>query len=208
MGRTGSGVEARDSSIRIDLSVGGQRVRGTLTVAGKPLKPTPANLKYAARVAAEIREKMRHGTYRHADYFPATTQASSSRDTIGQALDTWLATLAGRPESTLRGYRFAVDWWKSKIGGKPLPTLLRSDILTARNVRDVPPAQDMHRLDRIVGARHAHRAPGLRPQTGERALHSRRQRRGFRGHQGSIAPARPARAGPWPSSPVRPSRRP
>lgn len=131
MGRTGSGVEARDSSIRIDLSVGGQRVRGTLTVAGKPLKPTPANLKYAARVAAEIREKMRHGTYRHADYFPATTQASSSRDTIGQALDTWLATLAGRPESTLRGYRFAVDWWKSKIGGKPLPTLLRSDILTA-----------------------------------------------------------------------------
>lgn len=129
MGRTGSGIEARESSIRIKVEVGGQRVRGTLTVGGKPLPPTPANLRYAARIVAEIRDRLRHGTYRHADYFEA--DGTSRGDTVAQVLERWLATLVDRPASTLRGYRFATDWWRSKLGDKPIARLVRSDILTA-----------------------------------------------------------------------------
>lgn len=131
MGRAGSGIEARAHSIRIRLSVGGQKVAGTLTVGGKPLRPTPANMKYAARIAAEIREKLRHGTYRHADYFPAAAASASSRDSVAEVVNRWISTLATNKRSTLRGYRSAVSWWIAQFGDKPVVRLVKSDILTA-----------------------------------------------------------------------------
>lgn len=131
MGRTGSGVERRANSIRIRLSVNGQRIEGTLKVDGRALRPTPANLKYAARIAAEIRQRVQHGTYHHADYFPASRASAQTSDTVAAVLDRWYRTLAGNPASTLRGYRSAVAFWKREIGRKPVAALVRSDILEA-----------------------------------------------------------------------------
>ena len=39
-------------------------------MAGKPLLPSAANVKHAHRVAAEIRDKIRLGTFVLYDYFP------------------------------------------------------------------------------------------------------------------------------------------
>ena len=55
------GVEARENSIRIRIVHRGETIKGTLKTNGVPLLPTPANLKYAARVAEEIRQKLKLG---------------------------------------------------------------------------------------------------------------------------------------------------
>lgn len=112
MGRTGSGVEARKHSIRLSFTDGGgQPQRRTLTLNGAPLAPTPANLKYAHRLAAEIRDRVRHGTFSMAEYFPA---AGSSANTLTVAvhLRAWLSTLR-LADSTLAGYRSVVDFWSA-----------------------------------------------------------------------------------------------
>lgn len=72
MARTGTGVEVRPKSIRFTFVPG----KPTLLVNGQPAAPTPANVKWACRLAAEIRERTRillvgkamfHQTYRHAE---------------------------------------------------------------------------------------------------------------------------------------------
>lgn len=76
MGRTGSGVEVRASSIRVTWTdPDGAPRRETLTVNGRPMAPTPANVKYAHRVAAEIKDHARHGTLVLSDYFPDSKHA-------------------------------------------------------------------------------------------------------------------------------------
>lgn len=129
MGRIGEGVEVRANSIRISVAAGGHTARGTLTLVGKPIKPTPANLKYAARVAAEIREKLRHGTYRASDYFPVTDATHGG--TVGAALDRWLKTQAVT-DSTRRGYETSIRaFWKPEIGDRMMAGLRKSDVLLA-----------------------------------------------------------------------------
>lgn len=132
MGRTGSGVERRDTSIRIAFVYQGQTRRETLRTDGKPMPPTPANLKYAHRLAAEIKEKIRHGTFVYADYFPASPNATTGHGTLtGEQLDTWLGLQVGKEASTLKGYRVAVNWWKARIGAVPLKALKHSAVLAA-----------------------------------------------------------------------------
>ncbi|HEY0915665.1 MAG TPA: site-specific integrase [Solimonas sp.] len=132
MGRTGSGVEARDNSIRIHFTHEGQQRKETLKTDGKPLAPTPANLKYAHRLAAEIKDKIRYGTFVYADYFPASRNATTGQGaTVGDRLDVWFETLVGKEGSTAKGYRTARDWWKAQIGHVPVRSLVRSQILAA-----------------------------------------------------------------------------
>lgn len=132
MGRIGTGVEARDNSIRIHFTLDGQQRKETLRTGGKPMPPTPANIKYASRLAAEIRDKIRHGTFNYADYFPASAHATTGQGTtVGDCLDIWIKSQAHRESSTLKGYNVAVRWWKSKIGDKAARALKHSEILTA-----------------------------------------------------------------------------
>lgn len=132
MGRTGSGVEARDNSIRIHFTYEGEQRKETLKTDGKPMPPTPANLKYAHRLAAEIREKIKYGTFVYADYFPASKTATTGQGaTVGDRLDTWFDTLVGKEGSTIKGYRTAKDWWKARIGHLPVRGLVKSQVLAA-----------------------------------------------------------------------------
>jgi integrase len=132
MGRTGSGVELRDSSIRLHFTFEGKPRKETLKTDGKPMPPTPANVRYAHRLAAEIREKVRHGTFSYAEYFPASKTATTGHGaTLSDVLDLWRSALVGKESSTLKGYDAAIRWWKARIGDKPARALVKSDVLLA-----------------------------------------------------------------------------
>lgn len=110
MGRSGDGVEIRERSIRLSFMIEGKPNRHTLMIDGKPMAPTPANVKYARRLAIEIRERIRTGTYSEVEYFPAS--GTKTTLTVGAWLDTWLATQ--RIElSTKDGYGSAIRFWKA-----------------------------------------------------------------------------------------------
>ena len=128
MGGKGHGVEVRTSSIRLFFVLEGKRHRETLMLNGAPMAPTPANVKYAHRLAVEIRERIKHGTFSMAEYFPTNGQGAGL--TVESQLDTWLnAQTVAR--STKAGYQSAVNFWKREIGAKALRGLLKSDVLTA-----------------------------------------------------------------------------
>lgn len=120
MGAAGNGVEIREKSIRLFFVHAGNRCRETLIVAGKPAAPTAANVKYAHRLAAEIREKIRHGTFRLEDYFPdsprAQRPAAKRAETFGAMCAMWLQTKGRLSKNTLDQYRNALEVWKSILG--------------------------------------------------------------------------------------------
>lgn len=101
---------------------------------GVPMMPTAGNIKHASRVAAEIRERIRLGTFSMVEYFPASG-AGPSMMTVAKHLETWLA--AKRLEgSTKAGYVSIAKFWTDEIGDKPLRALKHSDVLTA--IADYP----------------------------------------------------------------------
>lgn len=129
MGRVGAGLEVRAKSIRFTFVPG----KPTLMINGVPAKPTPANVKWAHRLAAEIRERMRFGTFSMAEYFPLAGTAGAPI-TVASQLDSWLA--GQRIEASTRaGYESAARFWKATIGDKPLRALKHSDVLTALATR-------------------------------------------------------------------------
>ena len=132
MGRTGTGVEVRPGSLRITFTLDGRSCKETVKTNGEPIPPTPANIRYATRLAAEIRQKIRHGTFSYADYFPASLTATTGHGTtVGQQLALWLGLQTAKEASTLKGYRIGASFWTAHLGDKPLRTLKHSDILGA-----------------------------------------------------------------------------
>ena len=127
-----TGVEAREKSIRLFFVHDGQEYRETIRVDGKPIAPTPANLKFAARLAREIRVKIEAGNFSLSEYFPASPRATVGRGlTVGSQLDGWLATMVIE-DSTRRGYESCISLWKEALGAdKPLRQLVHSDIKRA-----------------------------------------------------------------------------
>jgi integrase len=132
--KAGSGVEKRPKSIRIVFNYQGGQVKETLFVSGVPMAPTPANIAYATRMAAEIRNKieMGNGLFKYADYFPNSPRATKTDKLLtAKLLDNWYALLELKP-STLLCYRRAKDaFWKPAIGHIPVPDVKHSDILKA-----------------------------------------------------------------------------
>jgi integrase len=117
MGRTGSGVEARDSSIRIKFVYKGETIRERLMLDCKPIPPTPANLKYAERVAAEIRRRMAKGTFDLAEFFPDSQRLKPTEvQTFGQLADLWLQSKGRLSAATHNQYATAVRFWKRMLG--------------------------------------------------------------------------------------------
>ena len=132
MGGKGNGVEIREASIRLFFIFEGTRHRETLMLGGKPMAPTPANAKYAHRLAVEIRSRIKHGTFSMAEYFPVSGQGATL--TVAARLEVWLdAQLVER--STKAGYKSALKFWKAAIGDKALRGLVKSDVQTALAAR-------------------------------------------------------------------------
>lgn len=129
MGRNGSAIEVRATSIRFGFLPG----KPTLRVNGEPMRPTPANIAYAKRLAAEIRQKLALGTFSMLEYFPAEG-VSGAPLTVATWLETWLA--AQRVEhSTRAGYASAARFWQLAFGAKTLRALTHTDILSALSAR-------------------------------------------------------------------------
>jgi integrase len=174
MGRTGLGIEVRERSIRLSFTFEGAAQRRTLTLNGKPLAPTPANIKHAQRVAAEIRDKIRHGTFSLAEYFP--DDADTGPLTVAVQLDRWRNSQR-LEKSTLAGYDSAIRFWTPLVGEKPVRGLVHSDILTALATRPdlsgktvnnyvsvLRESLDLAVLDRIIPANPAGAVPRAKHQ--------------------------------------------
>lgn len=127
MGRAGTGVNIRPNSIRVTFTLEGKQQHQTLMLNGQPMAPTNANIKYAERLAAEIREKIRLGTFSMSEFFPANGD-SQAQTTVGQQLDNWL-NAQRIEESTKAGYASGVRFWKQSIEHKALRAIKLSDLL-------------------------------------------------------------------------------
>lgn len=143
MGRSGSGVEVRDSSIRIKFVLDGKTIRERVTLNGKSLEPTPANIKYATRLAADVRRRIAQGIFTFAEFFPDSPRAKAQDkepETFGKLADLWLEAQGRLADATRDQYATAVRFWKkllkentlvkdishkylaAKIGGYPWPS--------------------------------------------------------------------------------------
>lgn len=130
------GVEARESSIRLSFAFEGKTERKTLMVEGKPMAPTPANMKYAARLIVEIKQRIKAGAFSMAEYFPVNGTVGRG-GAVSDQLDHWLG-LQDIEASTKAGYQSAIKFWKnaplgdgSKFGARLLTAVRHSDILMA-----------------------------------------------------------------------------
>lgn len=111
------GVEVRGTSIRIIFTLDGKQYKERLTVNGKAMLPTAPNLKYAARIANEVRRKIELGVFSWTEYFPDSNQAQVSKPTtFGKLADMWLDTKRNLVPGTLTGYANSIEMWKRMFG--------------------------------------------------------------------------------------------
>lgn len=107
----------------------GRFVQKRLVVNGKPLAPTPANIRYAERLLAEIKDKIRFGTFNMAEYFGGHVENDSAPSiTVVAFMRYWLEAQRVE-ESTRAGYTTAINFWKKAFDNMPLASLKHSDIL-------------------------------------------------------------------------------
>lgn len=126
------GVEIRETSIRIVFSYNGRQVKETLYLDNKPMAPTPANVKYARRVAAEVRDKIRSAAFNYAEYFPHSPRAQiTEAGTLGDFLDKWYAQLDLKPSTLVTYRRMKDNFWKPQLGHLPMNKVKHSDVTTA-----------------------------------------------------------------------------
>jgi integrase len=116
-------------------------VRRTFKRDGRPQPPTPENLADAQRLAVEIRERIKSGTFCQSEYFPATGKDGNAL-TVGEQLDAWMAVQRIEP-STAASYRSAIRFWKdalcddsgAKLGDRALHRLKPGQVLKALTFR-------------------------------------------------------------------------
>ncbi len=148
MGRKGNGVEVHGNAIRLSFTFKRKRERKLLKLDDQPMLPTAANMKYAQRIAQEIRDRIRHGTFSMAEYFPEneatknkpTKSRVSDPLTVKSWLDKWLNTKSIE-DSTKKGYESIIKFWntaaiadtekKTVVGTLALRALKSSHLLTA-----------------------------------------------------------------------------
>jgi integrase len=183
MGRKGSGVEIHGSAIRLSFTLDGKRKRELLMLNDKPMLPTATNMKYAHRIAQEIRERIRHSTFSMAEYFPAS--GAGDILTVKGWLDKWL-NAQKIADSTRIHYTNVVNFWnktiadkekKIPVGALALRALKPSHLLTAiaqrpdltgktvnNYVSVMRQALDLAVADKIIHENPAHTIPRAKHQ--------------------------------------------
>jgi len=130
------GVSIRETSIRIVFRYNGKQRLERLCLDNESLAPTPANIKYAIRLAAEIRDKIRLGTFKYADYFPNSPQAKAETiptqiPLLFDIMDRWLR-IHEIKASTRGQYTTRINsFWKAHLKNVPIDQVRYSDILEA-----------------------------------------------------------------------------
>lgn len=129
MGKGRDGVEVRENSIRLSFRLDGVKHVRTLKVLGEPMLPTQSNINRAHRVAVEIRERIKHGTFSMVEHFPDDGAVSGLRN-VGAQLASWLAGMRIE-DSTRAAYASAAKFWTKEIGDVPLRQLKPGQIKIA-----------------------------------------------------------------------------
>lgn len=136
MGRGGSGVEVRASSIRLAFTAAGQNYRETLTLNGKPLAPTAPNIKHAHRVVATIRARIEAGTFVLGEFFPDSPRVKNDparqSTTFGKLADAWLLAQGELAPATRAQYRNAIEVWKTLLGEETQLAALTHKVLKTK----------------------------------------------------------------------------
>lgn len=149
MGGKGSytGVEARGQSIRITFSYKGKRRRETLQIL-----PSPANIKYAARLRGQILNEIGLGAFNYAEHFPESSYAKENLHelipkqavTFAEVAGIWLRSKSNGELSkgTLVKYRQALSsTWLPIFSGSDIRKIKYSDILEIIGERNWPSAK-------------------------------------------------------------------
>lgn len=102
------GVELRPGGLRIYFQYQGRKFREPLG-----LEPTPANIKHAGRLVAQIKAEIRAGVFDYPAKFPDSkalpkSSAASNPSTVGDLIATWLRLQGHLADSTLSSYRSAL----------------------------------------------------------------------------------------------------
>ncbi len=140
MGRTGSGVEIRDTSLRIKFVLNGQTIRERLQVNGKAMAPTPANVKYAERLSALVQRAIATNTFTFAEFFPDSKRAKVDPvavHTLDYLGDEWLKTRGKLTAATKDQYGTAIRFWKRELG-KDTPVRSLTHLKLASKIGSYP----------------------------------------------------------------------
>lgn len=135
MGRKGTGVEIRANSIRLAFYVDCEEIRETLRVGTVPMRPTPANIAYANRLALSIRQRIDAGTYSHTEFFPDSPRAKALAGAVarfGDTADLWLQSKGRLAPATRDQYGSAVRFWKRLLGEQTPVADLTHKVLAAK----------------------------------------------------------------------------
>jgi integrase len=176
MGRKGSGVEIRENSIRLTFVFGGEACRETLRAGGKPMPPTPANIKYATRLAADIRRRLKLGTFSYAEFFPDSAKADEGAPaTFGSLAQLWMDSKGQLEAATRDQYGTAVRFWKGLLGESTAVRDLTYQVLAARIGKHPWPSAKAHNnyliaLRGIFAFEYSGRRSGENPMIGIKNL--------------------------------------
>jgi integrase len=112
LGRHGTGVELRANSIRLSFVYEGEPCRETLRIP-----PTPANEKYAIKLAANMRRAIANGTFVYAEFFPDSPRAQKEGPkTFGAAAGLYVKAIGQLTAATRDQYENAIEEWKVLLG--------------------------------------------------------------------------------------------
>lgn len=130
MGRKGTGVEIREGSIRLSFTLNGMGCKETLKVSGAVMAPTSANIKFANRLAADVRRAIEAGTFSYEEFFPDSKHATKEApNAFGMVADMWLASKGQLSAASVDQYGTAVRFWKEMFGTTtPMPDLTHQKI--------------------------------------------------------------------------------
>lgn len=126
---TAKGIDIRATSIRLTFTYEGKQYRPTIHVGGVPITPTPPNIRYAERLVAEVKEKIRLGTFSMAEYFPETGDTAAPV-LVSDQINTWIASKR-ITASTKAAYLSAARFWEGALGNVTLKSLKHSAVLKA-----------------------------------------------------------------------------
>lgn len=136
MGRTKlEGVDVRESSIRVLFSFQGKQRREPVKVEGQALAPTAANIKYAARLVAEIKQQIAAGTFDYRKTFPDSKHAPAPAagvrtgdELFFDLIDRWWNLLELKPSTKKNYWNQKENFWKKHLPDKAIKAFIHSDI--------------------------------------------------------------------------------
>lgn len=111
-------MEEHGGSLRLNFTFQGARCREVL----RDMPPTARNRKSAELLLVEINEKIKHGVFDYASYFPDSKRADKLAEaegrytTVGQYLDAFMRTKTSLADATRSQYANDVLRWKEWLG--------------------------------------------------------------------------------------------